>query len=70
MSRSDQKHHYTPVFYLKRWANTDGRLCEFSRPHKLVQPRRTNPDGTGYFRGLYTLDGLAPAERTLWKLHS
>jgi hypothetical protein len=65
MSRSDQKHHYIPVFYLKRWANTDCRLCEFSRPHKLVRPRRTHPDGTGYFRGLYTLDGLASGRENI-----
>jgi len=56
-----QKHHYLPVFYLKQRAGPDGRLCEFSRPHKLVKPRRTHPDGTGYERALYTFEGLSPA---------
>jgi hypothetical protein len=56
-----QKHHYLPVFYLKQWAGPDGRLCEFSRPHKVVKPRRTYPDGTGYERGLYTFEGLSPS---------
>jgi hypothetical protein len=60
MSRMDQKHHYIPVFYLKRWGGDDGQLCELSRPHKMVVPRRTHPDGTGYIRGLYRLEGLAP----------
>ena len=61
----DQKHHFIPVFYLKRWGNADGRLCEFRRPHKLVVPRRTHPDGTGYVRGLYTLEGLAPGRENI-----
>jgi hypothetical protein len=65
MLRPDQKHHYIPVFYLNRWGNADGHLCEFSRQHKLVRPRRTHPDGTGYFRGLYTLDGLAPGRENV-----
>jgi hypothetical protein len=56
-----QKHHYIPVFYLKQWAGTDGRLCEFSRPYKEVKPRRVHPDGTGYERGLYSMNELPPA---------
>jgi hypothetical protein len=54
------KHHYIPVFYLKQWAGTDGRICEFSRPHREVKPRRVHPDGTAYVRGLYTVPGIAP----------
>lgn len=53
------KHHYNPVFYLKQWADDDGRLCEFSRPFDTVKPKRTHPDGTGYVRGLYTIPGVA-----------
>jgi hypothetical protein len=55
-----QKHHYLPVFYLKQWAGVDGRLCEFSRPYKVVRPRMTHPDGTGYVRGLYEFGYLTP----------
>ena len=55
-----QKHHYIPKFYLKQWAGVDGRVCEFSRPHKEVRPRMTVPDGTGYVRGLYTFPELQP----------
>jgi hypothetical protein len=35
-----QKNHYLPVSYLKQWAGPDGRLCEFSRRHKVVKARR------------------------------
>jgi hypothetical protein len=49
------KHHYIPVFYSKEWAGPDGRLCEYSRPHDVVKPKRVHPDGTGYVRGLYTV---------------
>jgi hypothetical protein len=24
------RHHYIPVFYLKKWTGPDGRLCEYS----------------------------------------
>jgi hypothetical protein len=70
---SRKKHHYIPVFYLKRWVEPDGRLCEFSRPYKTpecvidpdvksipVKPRRTYPDGTGYIKNLYTFSALRP----------
>jgi hypothetical protein len=60
MPRS-QKHHYIPVFYLKQWADIDGRLCEFSKPHDVVKSYRKYPDATGYMRGLYTFSGLPPA---------
>jgi hypothetical protein len=49
------KHHYIPVFYSQEWAGLDGRLCEFSRPHDVVRPKRVHPSGTGYMRGLYTV---------------
>ena len=54
------KHHYIPVFYLKQWAGPDQRVCEYSRPYKIVKPKRVHPDGTGYVRGLYTVPGAEP----------
>lgn len=57
-----KKHHYIPVFYLKRWAGTDGRLCEFSRPYDhRVKPRMTHPAGTGYEENLYSMQGFEPS---------
>ena len=38
----------------------EGELCEFRQSYKIVRHRMTNPDGTGYVRGLYTFDGLPP----------
>jgi hypothetical protein len=61
LSVPGQKNHYLPVFYLKQWCSPrDGRLCEYSRPHEKVKPRRTYPSGTAYERGLYTFDNLPP----------
>ena len=54
------KHHYIPKFYLKRWAASDRRICEYSRPFKRVEPRWVHPDGTGYERGLYSIPGMPP----------
>ena len=56
------KHHYIPVFYLRQWTGADGRLCEFSKPYDRVKPRRVNPDGTAYVRGLNTVPGMAPED--------
>lgn len=58
---ADQKHHYIPEFYLKRWAGADNRLIEFCRRHRSkVVARPTFPGGTGYIRGLYSIQN-APA---------
>jgi hypothetical protein len=57
----EQKHHYIPVFYLRQWATSArSTLIEFSQqgPARLVKPRPTSPKGTGYVRGLYSLEGL------------
>ena len=55
-----RKHHYLPIFYLKRWAGLDGRACEFSRPFKEIVPRRAHPAGTGYAIDLYSMQGFPP----------
>ncbi|MCS4244125.1 hypothetical protein M2418_003666 [Rhizobium sp. BIGb0125] len=54
------RHHFLPVFFLKKWAGTDGRLVEFSKPYKnIVRPRRTHPKGTGFIDRLYAIEGFA-----------
>lgn len=53
-----RKHHYIPVFYLKQWRGADRRLCEYKRIGSKVVTRRTFPDGTGYRKDLYRVDGL------------
>jgi hypothetical protein len=52
------RHHYIPVFHLSQWAGDNGRLCEYSRPHKTVKAKRKHPSATGYVNGLYTIPGL------------
>jgi hypothetical protein len=54
-----QKHHYIPKFYTKRWAGPDGRLIEYRLGFQdRISYRWTYPKGTGYIRGLNTVDGL------------
>ena len=55
------KHHYIPVFYSKGWTGQDGRLCEYSRPYKIVKAKHVHPGGTGYVRGLYTVPRNDPS---------
>jgi hypothetical protein len=56
------KHHHLPVFYLNRWTGEDGRLCQFSRPHNQIVPKRKHPEETGYVKRLYEMPGLPPEE--------
>ena len=65
MQQQSVKHHYIPCFYLRRWAAPDGTLCEFTRPHTVVRPKRTVPEGTGFQPGLYTVTGLAPERQSI-----
>jgi Protein of unknown function (DUF4238) len=63
-SRTPQKsirHHYIPVFYLKRWCAEDKRLRQFSRPHKPIYAKRIFPVQTGFVDRLYEVKGV-PAE--------
>ena len=66
--KEGDKHHYIPKFYLKQWAGSDGRLCEFSMPYDTVKPKRVHPEGTGYEPDLYNFNTLpAPARDTIEK---
>jgi hypothetical protein len=63
MNNHPDRHHFLPVFYLKKWAGSDGQVCEFSKPYlDRVVPKRVHPNGTGYIRRLYAIEGLPPAE--------
>ncbi len=56
-----RKHHYVPVFYLKQWAGADQQLCEYKRVPGKIVTRRTFPEGTGYQKDLYRVEGLPDA---------
>ncbi|MFG1338984.1 DUF4238 domain-containing protein [Xanthobacter autotrophicus] len=52
------RHHYIPVFYLKRWAGSDRRVCQFSEHMGEIVPNRRSPKATGFVDGLYKIEGL------------
>lgn len=53
-----RKHHHNPVFVLRRWARSDGQLCEMRLIKGAVAPRRRYPRATGYVTDLYRTDGV------------
>jgi hypothetical protein len=53
-----RKHHYIPVFYLKQWAGADRHVCEYRRVREKNVTRRKFPDGTGYKKDLYRIEGM------------
>jgi hypothetical protein len=56
-----RRHHYAPVFYLKRWCGDDGLIEQFSRPSgREVKARIVAPGATGYQDDLYAMPGLSP----------
>jgi hypothetical protein len=52
------RHHYIPVFYLKRWCSDDDKICEYSRPFKKIHDRRIFPVQTGFLDRLYEKKGV------------
>ena len=65
MKQQSLTHHHIPTFYLRRWAGSDGLICEFSRPHTQVKPKRKTPEAAGHQRGLYTVTGLPPERQSI-----
>lgn len=57
-----EKHHYIPVFYLKRWHDpSDNKLIEFTKPLGVkFSISRLNAKSTGFQRRLYSLEGYEP----------
>lgn len=53
-----RKHHYIPVFYLRQWA-TNGFLCEIRKIQGKVVVHSKAPDGTGWQKDLYKVEGVA-----------
>ena len=58
-----KKHHFSPVFYLKRWCNADLKVVEYSRPYRKVVVKTVSPEATGFKRFLYTLDEAPDEEK-------
>ena len=55
-------HHYLPIFYLKAWCASDGKVVRFYRPHDVVVATPVSPDNTAFEPRLYSLEGY-PAEQ-------
>jgi len=51
-------HHFSPIFYLKGWCDSTGRLIAYSRSYKNVSAKSVYPKATGYKPFLYTMEGL------------
>jgi Protein of unknown function (DUF4238) len=51
------RHHYSPQFYLRQWAGSDGRLFRYHRPHHRVVVSKRSPEHTGFEDYLYTVEG-------------
>ena len=58
------KHHYVPRFYLKAWANNNGKLVQWSViPHgNKIMSKFKVPSATAFEHNLYALDGSDKAE--------
>lgn len=54
-----RKHHYIPAFYLRQWA-TNGFLCEMRKIQGKIVVHSKAPDGTGWQKDLYKIEGVAP----------
>ena len=59
------RHHYLPVFYLKKWAGGDGRLVRYHRPYDKTVVSRPTPEYTGFEDGLYSLEGVSAESRQM-----
>jgi Protein of unknown function (DUF4238) len=57
------RHHFIPSFYLSRWANTNGKLIEFTRKYNKLIPKPIGPDATGFETDLYEIRDLPPEQR-------
>jgi Protein of unknown function (DUF4238) len=53
-----EKHHYLPIFYQKRWAGADGKVCVYRTPYKELKTKRRHPDAVGFQDDLYTIPGV------------
>lgn len=54
------KHHFLPVFFLRKWCGEDGRLTQFSKPFgDVVRAKRKHPTATGFINRLYAIDDIS-----------
>ena len=54
MANPTSKNHYLPRFYLKQFANKDGKILRTYRDNNTLRERLFGPKGTGYIKDLYS----------------
>jgi hypothetical protein len=56
---SPRDHHFIPVFYLKKWTGSDGKLIQYSRPCPgKFAIKKVGPRATGFHTDLYGFPDL------------
>jgi hypothetical protein len=60
MGNEPRKHHYIPQFFLKGWADENGKMWRYDRPFKDIVQRHVNASQVGFVEDLYTIPGVAP----------
>jgi hypothetical protein len=56
---SPRDHHFIPVFYLKKWTGSDGKLIQYSRPCPgKFAIKKIGPRATGFHTDLYGFPDL------------
>lgn len=64
-----EKHHYLPRFFLRRWADSEGRVTEYRRAAGKLQIKRRHPGATAYEKNLYTNETeTCPEDRQAFEL--
>jgi Protein of unknown function (DUF4238) len=63
------KHHYVPEFYLKKWADPDGRVPHYRWLNGRVILGRRAPEYIGFEPDLYAREHVPPEERHKVETH-
>lgn len=52
--QESKNHHYVPIFYLKRWAQSDGRIYSIKNINGKIAKKRRSPEYSGFEVYLYS----------------
>ena len=63
--RKGQKQHYVPKFLLRKWMGSDDKVGAFRKDIPGLPYSRLSPNGTGYERGTYSLEGVPEEDKNL-----
>ena len=63
--RKGQRQHYVPKFLLRKWMGPDDMIGAFRKDIPGLPYSRLSPKGTGYERGIYSLEGVPEEDKNL-----